>query len=114
MRIDKPPKERRHRHKQTIACDISPKVRKIVNERDSFAGAPCCIVCGDIWAIEQAHFISRQRGGMGIPENLACMCKIHHEEYDKYGKHAEKFERHLKHHYPGWSRDKLVYDKFNK
>ncbi|MEN6622667.1 MAG: hypothetical protein ABFD50_14085 [Smithella sp.] len=100
------------KHKQTIACDISTKVRRIVNERDSCDGAPCCIVCGTSYEIEQAHFISRKKGGLGIPENLACMCKKHHNEYDEKGKHKAHFERYLRLIYPEWDKGKLVYEKY--
>lgn len=114
--ISKP--KHRKRHKQTIACDISPKARKAVYERDSADGRPVCIICGGSESLELAHYIPRSQGGIGIPENLVTLCKYHHQQYDQYGIERDGIrfviEAHLKSYYPGWAVSDLIYDKFNK
>ena len=47
--------------KRSKACDISPKVRQIVYDRDG----GCCIICGK-QGIPNAHYISRAHGGLGV------------------------------------------------
>lgn len=64
--------------KASKACDISPSVRREVRERDGGR----CIICGSTNGIQIAHYISRGRLGLGIPQNLACMCHICHAEMD--------------------------------
>lgn len=103
------------KHKQTKATDIPPKVMKKVEERDSIDGQPCCIICGSPNARGWCHFIPREKFGLGIKENLWTGCQKCHDEYDHTEKREEigaKIENHLRKHYPGWNRDKLVYDKF--
>ncbi len=98
------------RHKSTIACDISPKVRREVVERD----AGRCIVCGTTQNIQIAHYISRARLGMGIPQNLACMCVLCHMAYDQGHLHKEVkqiFSEYLSEHYEDWSEEALIYRK---
>ncbi len=48
--------------KRSKACDISPKVKKKVWERDNH----CCIICGSPYAMPNAHYIARSQGGLGI------------------------------------------------
>lgn len=97
--------------KSSKACDISPKVRKEVKERDR-----CCIVCGSYSMLQIAHYISRARLGLGIPQNLGVMCVYCHIEYDNGSLHNEikkRFEEHLQAHYPDWDKSKLTYRKWN-
>ena len=94
--------------KRSKACDISPKVRKEVLERDKK-----CIICGVTYGLQIAHYISRARGGLGIAQNLAAMCVKCHGEMDngKYHKeHQNAFREHLKAHYEGWNEKELYYD----
>ena len=96
--------------KRSKACDISPKVRKTVLERDKK-----CIICGATYGLQIAHYISRARGGLGRCENLAAMCVKCHGEMDngKYHKeHQNAFREHLKAHYEGWNEKELYYDKW--
>ena len=98
--------------KRSRACDISPKVRKEVLERDNFQ----CAVCGSIHNLQIAHYISRGRSGLGIPQNLAVMCAQCHFEYDngKYHKEiGEAFREYLKAHYPDWNEENLIYKKWS-
>jgi hypothetical protein len=97
--------------KRSKACDISPKVRKEVLERDGK-----CIICGTTYGLQIAHYVSRARGGLGIPQNLAAMCVKCHGEMDngKYHKeHQKAFREHLKAHYEGWNEKDLVYKKWS-
>ena len=82
------------------ATEISPLVRKRVYERDSFDGAPCCIRCGRPYP-HVHHYIERSRGGLGIEENLVCLCAGCHEELHVYNyKEMSEFVRdYLKNRY---------------
>lgn len=98
------------RHKSTIACDISPRVRRIVTERDEGK----CIVCGTMMGIQIAHYRPRSQLGMGIPENLACMCFRCHADYDQGGLRkviGDIFREYLQSRYEGWNEDALIYRK---
>lgn len=98
--------------KMSKACDILPKVRQEVLERDNH----CCIVCGKNHGLQIAHYISRARGGLGIPQNLAVMCVSCHIAMDngKYHKELQKFFReHLQAHYPEWDEKDLIYKKWS-
>ena len=93
------------------ACDISPKVRQEVLERDSHR----CIICGANHGLQIAHFISRGRLGLGIAENLAVMCPQCHFQYDngKFHKEIEElFREYLKTLYEEWNEENLVYKKW--
>lgn len=97
--------------KRSRACDISPKVRKEVLERDNFQ----CIICGSNYGLQIAHYISRARGGLGNARNLATMCISCHFQMDngKYHKELQKAVReHLKAHYPDWNETDLIYKKW--
>ena len=97
--------------KMSKACDISPKVRQEVIERDK-----CCIVCGRYTCLQVAHYISRARGGLGVPQNLGLMCVDCHSAYDNSHRHKEikaLFEEYLKSHYEDWNEQDLIYRKYN-
>ena len=99
--------------KRSKACDISPKVRKEVLERDGHR----CIICGANYGLQIAHYISRGRLGLGIPQNLATMCVSCHFQMDngKYHKELQKCVReHLKAHYEDWDESKLTYSKWEE
>ena len=94
------------------ACDISPKVRKEVLERDDRQ----CIICGATQHLQIAHYISRGRLGLGIVQNLAVMCANCHFQYDN-GKYHNKYKMvikgYLAAHYDGWNEDDLIYKKWS-
>ena len=97
--------------KRTKACDISPAVRKEVMERDEGR----CFICGCMEGIQIAHYISRARGGLGIPQNLACMCYLCHGAMDNGKCHEvyqSVFKQHLKLHYSNWDETELTYKKW--
>ena len=97
--------------KRSKACDISPAVRKEVVERDEGR----CFICGSIYGIQIAHYISRARGGLGIPQNLACLCYKCHHDYDNGKLHKEiksLFKGHLRAKYEHWDETELIYKKW--
>jgi 5-methylcytosine-specific restriction endonuclease McrA len=97
--------------KVSKACDISPSVRKEVLERDDCQ----CIVCGSNQNLQIAHFISRGRLGLGIPQNLGVMCVGCHVSYDngKMRREIEKlFREYLMAHYEDWNEKDLIYSKW--
>ena len=97
--------------KLSRACDISPKVRKEVMERDGHK----CIICGSHSNLQVAHFVSRSRLGLGIPQNLAILCACCHFEFDNGKSHREiqKLVReHLQALYEDWNEKDLIYSKW--
>lgn len=101
--------------KRSKACDISPKVKERVWERDGHK----CIICGSRLAMPNAHFIPRSQGGLGIEENIVTLCtnfsENHcHQTYD-FGsggtseKIGEQIEAYLKSKYPNWEKKNLIY-----
>lgn len=97
--------------KRSKACDISPAVRNEVLKRDNCQ----CFICGCKHNLQIAHYISRARLGLGIPENLAVMCIRCHIAYDNSHRHKEIktcFEEYLKSHYEDWNEKDLIYRKY--
>lgn len=97
--------------KRSKACDISLAVRKEVMERDG----GMCIVCGTMQGIQIAHYISRARGGIGTPQNLACLCYKCHFDYDNGKLHHEiknAFKGYLQANYDDWDEAELTYKKW--
>lgn len=97
--------------KSTKACDISTSCRKEVMKRDGGR----CIVCGSSECIQIAHYISRSRLGLGIPQNSACLCYKCHFDYDNGKLHNEIkniFRGYLSSHYEGWNESKITYSKW--
>ena len=96
--------------KRTKACEITPEVRRIVEERDG----GCCIFCGRPGRGE-AHFVNRSQGGLGVPENIVTVCRSCHAQMDNGQAmllYRSKAEEYLKSKYPGWDKNKLVYNKW--
>lgn len=93
------------------ACDISSKVRQEVLKRDDNQ----CIICGAKQGLQIAHYVSRARLGLGIPQNLAVMCAQCHFQYDNGKFHNEiknLFREHLTARYEGWNEQDLIYKKY--
>lgn len=96
--------------KKSKACDISPIVRRQVLDRDRCR----CIICGAKTNLQIAHYISRARNGLGIPENLVTLCYKHHYQYDNgkfHTEHKKRIEDYLKANYPDWDNKNLTYKK---
>ena len=90
-------------------CDISQKVKKEVWERDKY-----CIYCGSVVASPSCHFISRAKGGLGIPKNIVTMCFNCHYNYDMTDmrQHYKEYIRnYLMSKYPDWNEEDLIYRK---
>lgn len=97
--------------KRAKACDIPKKVKDRVWERDGQK----CIICGNHQAMPNSHFIRRSQGGLGIEENIVTMCMTCHRMYDQGidRRAIEAYtENYLKSLYPNWSREKLIYKKW--
>lgn len=91
---------------------ISREVREKVYERDQFDGWTCCIYCGKPRGIEVHHFIERSRGGLGIEENLVCLCKACHTKIHQGDTDIQNFIRgYLSEHYAGWDENALIAGK---
>ena len=98
------------RHKLTNACDISPKVRRIVEERDD----GICINCHMARGIPNAHYIPRGQQGLGIPENIVSLCAECHTAYDQGGKReliGKRIREYLDKLYPGFPDSERIYKK---
>ena len=97
-------------HKRTKALQIPMKVKRIVYERDN----GMCIFCkcpGD----PVAHFIARSQGGLGIEENIICVCAFCHSRLDNSTdreRMKDKARAYLKSKYPDWDESKLYYNKW--
>ena len=88
---------------------ISKSVRQKVYERDSWDGAACCVYCGRPYP-EIHHYIERSRGGLGIEENLVCLCTVCHKQlHDTGDKRIKRFiKEYLQEHYEGWAEESLT------
>ena len=98
--------------KQSKACDISPKVRKAVYERDN----GLCIICEQPGE-PNAHYIPRGQGGLGIEENIVTLCQRCHHEYDNGGKreiYRSRISDYLQDHYKDWDEKNLTYNKWGQ
>lgn len=99
--------------KRSKACNISKKVKDIVEARDN----GLCVICGQP-GIGNSHYIRRSKGGLGIEQNVVCMCIECHNAYDN-GKDKEKVEiirnktrEYLKRQYgESWKEENLYYKK---
>lgn len=84
-----------YKSKRSQATDIPKDVRDSVKERDGFR----CVMCGSTARIELAHVIlSRSNGGLGIEENLACLCQRCHRIMDGESKKGKKIRRSVIHY----------------
>lgn len=95
--------------RQTKFTGVSPSVWKEVYDRDGGV----CRHCGKGGVLQAAHFVSRARGGMGIPTNLVMLCPECHREMDQGdGKEIkEEMRECLESLYPMWSEENQKYTK---
>lgn len=99
-----------YKSKRAKACDIPPKVKERVFERDSY-----CVFCGNPNASPNAHYIARSQNGLGIEQNVLTLCNDCHYRYDNTADRKqmrEFFKRYLQSKYEDWKEDDLVYKKF--
>lgn len=102
-------------HRQTMFTAIPPKVKRVVEERDSIDGHCCCILCGSPNAMPNAHIIRRSQGGMGIEQNIVALCGQCHYKLDEGRDRDALMEQvvaHIKAHYPGWTPESVTYKKW--
>ena len=105
------------RSNRTRELDVSPKVRAIVYERDSFGYPPfpCCVTCGKTGKQTMSHFIKRSQGGLGIEENLINQCIECHQKMEMGDKDLlRQTEEYLQEKYPDWEKSKLVYERWGE
>lgn len=91
--------------------DIDGKSRKEVHDRDGFR----CVYCGRTdKPIELAHYISRARGGKGVPRNLLSLCIDCHRDFDGAGRNdmREFLEDYFKAHYADWNERDQIFRKW--
>lgn len=97
--------------KRSKACDIPPAVKRAVWERDGGR----CVVCGSYNAAPNAHYISRAKGGLGIPKNIVTLCQNCHFEYDNGitpALYKKRILAHLKACYEDFDEEELIYSKW--
>lgn len=97
-------------NKRTKALDISPRVKKIVWERDGH----CCIICGSPYASPCCHYIPRSQGGLGIEQNIFTGCETCHMAYDQSTQRAilrDTIADYLRSQYKNWDDIRLTYLK---
>ena len=91
-------------------CDILQSVKEKVWERDN----GCCIICGSHYALPNAHYIPRSKGGLGIEQNIVTLCLNCHYKTDHTCDRPimlEKIKSYLQAKYEGWNEDDLKYRK---
>ena len=99
-----------YKSKRSKACDISKKVKDSVWERDRNR----CIICGNPFAMPNAHYIPRSKGGLGIEQNIVTLCynchhNTDHTEYRQFM--LEKIKKYLQSKYEDWNEEDLYYRK---
>ena len=88
---------------------IPKPVRDAVYERDSYDGCPCCIWCGRPRTVQVHHYIERSRGGLGIEQNLVCLCVDCHQALHNGDKDIEDYVKsYLSGKYDGWKEGDLI------
>ena len=100
----------RYKSKRSRACDITPAVKQAVWERDHGQ----CVVCGSHYAMPNAHYISRAKGGLGVEQNILTLCMDCHRRYDQTTDRKamkEYLKEYLKSRYPNWEESDLYYKK---
>ena len=96
-------------NKRTKATSIPHKVKQAVAIRDGGR----CIFCGRP-GYPEAHYISRARGGLGIPENIITVCRDCHRRMDASTERERYLNRaaaYLNILYPGFPDEKRKYKK---
>ena len=102
----------KYKSARSRATDIPKEVKQKVLERDG-----CCIICGKR-GMPNAHYISRQRGGLGIEENICTLCTECHYQYDFGDKKTQEsiryvLKEYLTKHYPNFNENNLIYKRWD-
>lgn len=107
--------------RRSLACEFSRAAREEIEERDGG-----CIFCkmgyfpdrdGAPKFYSIMHYVSRAKGGLGIPQNGAVGCQWHHNMLDngnngRREEMMELFREYLKLHYEEWEEENLKYNKW--
>lgn len=96
-------------NKRTKATGIPFRVKSEVHARDH----GFCIFCGRP-GYPEAHYISRARGGLGIPENIVTACRECHRKMDSSTERPEYLRRaklYLDLLYPSFPDEDRIYKK---
>ena len=100
-------------HKMTKATAIPKNVKEIVFARDDGK----CVICKRECGVPCAHVIRRSQGGMGIEQNIVTLCHECHREFDDGENRYQLYDeivQHLKQFYPDWSREQVIYRKWEE
>lgn len=95
------------------ATDIPKAVKMAVYERDGGT----CVICGKR-GFPNAHYISRQRGGLGVERNIVTLCRECHYAYD-FGNAAQReackyiIKEYLVLKYPDLNEKELIFRKWS-
>lgn len=96
-------------HKRTRACQISPKVKRRVYDRDN----GLCIFCHRP-GLPEAHIVARSHGGLGIEKNIITVCRECHDAMDN-SIHRSEMKQHaieyMVQQYGSWSEYECTYRK---
>lgn len=98
-----------YKSKRSKATAITDKVKREVHSRDN----GCCVICGK-QANDPAHYISRANGGLGIPENIVCLCRECHHNTDNSPArqtYLKQIKQYLDRHYPDFTDEERKYKK---
>lgn len=91
--------------------EISPEVRAVVYKRDSWEETPCCVFCGRPYP-EVHHYVERSRGGMGVEQNLICLCPSCHRKLHNGDRNIKVFcKAYLEDKYEGWEENAQIVQK---
>ncbi len=99
----------KRKSRRARACDITPRVRDAVEDRDG----GLCILCGRVGQ-PNAHYIPRSHGGLGIEQNIVTLCLECHDRYDQSAERVaigDQIAGYLADHYDGWNEQDLYYKK---
>lgn len=100
-----------YKSKRSKKCDINKATKNKVWERDGHR----CIICGNPFAMPNAHFIPRSKGGLGIEQNIVTLCAKCHQATDQ-SEHRQfmldKIQKYLMNKYDNWNKEDLIYDKW--
>lgn len=112
-------------HKETLSTAIPVQVKAAVAQRDCANGPATCIICGRPGG-PHCHVVRRSQGGKGVEENIVSLCGACHYAFDEgigmkrlepLGFHSRQdiedyIVDYLKGIYPGWSKERVTYHKF--